>query len=160
MTAEPGCIIILPPFQVSAQGGWPSAVDLDARLTPFPSHSQRTHVLTHAAGTLMHRILDSPALGGLGLRRCQWFTTTLNNPSKNAALRLGFDFEGTIRAHRVLPPSKEVVRRAFKSPRWANACCLADGENSWQTRSTPPGVYGQGQLVLVDHMGGMGARQA
>ncbi|GFZ49954.1 hypothetical protein JCM24511_07357 [Saitozyma sp. JCM 24511] len=85
MTAEPGCIIILPPFQ-------------------------RTHVLTHAAGTLMHRILDSPALGGLGLRRCQWFTTTLNNPSKNAALRLGFEFEGIIRAHRVLPPSKEGVR--------------------------------------------------
>lgn len=108
----------------------------------------------------MHRILDSPALGGLGLRRCQWFTTTLNNPSMNAALRLGFEFEGIIRSHRVLPPSKEGVRGAFKSPRWANACCLADGENSWQTRSPPPGVYGQGQLALVDHMGGMGAREA
>ncbi|GFZ47555.1 hypothetical protein JCM24511_05299 [Saitozyma sp. JCM 24511] len=88
MSAEPGCIIILPPFQ-------------------------RTDVLTHAAGTLMHRILDSPALGGLGLRRSQ----TLTKPSKNAALRLGFEFEVIIRTHRVLPPSKEGVRRAFKSPR-------------------------------------------
>ncbi|WVQ85462.1 hypothetical protein IAT38_007627 [Cryptococcus sp. DSM 104549] len=71
---------------------------------------QRTHVLTHTAGLLMHRILDMPAEGGLGLRRCQWFATSLNERSKAAALRLGFKVDGVLRAHRVLPKGKEGIR--------------------------------------------------
>ncbi|ORY25917.1 hypothetical protein BCR39DRAFT_542512 [Naematelia encephala] len=71
---------------------------------------QKTHTLTHAAGTMMHRILDSPTSGGLGLRRCQWFTNSLNDKSKSAALRLGFTHEGTLRAHRVLPLGKNGAR--------------------------------------------------
>ncbi|RSH91026.1 hypothetical protein EHS25_010202 [Saitozyma podzolica] len=89
MTAEPGYIIILPPFQ-------------------------RTHVLTHAAGTLMHRILDPESLGGLGLRRCQWYTTTLNEASQRASLRLGYTYEGTQRAAKVLPLGKEGIRPGRK----------------------------------------------
>lgn len=72
---------------------------------------QRTHVLTHAAGTLMHRILDPESLGGLGLRRCQWYTTTLNEASQRASLRLGYTYEGTQRAAKVLPLGKEGIRR-------------------------------------------------
>jgi hypothetical protein len=59
----------------------------------------------------MHRILDPESLGGLGLRRCQWYTTTLNEASQKASLRLGYTYEGTQRAARVLPLGKEGVRR-------------------------------------------------
>ena len=59
----------------------------------------------------MHRILDMPHQGGLGLRRCQWKTTVLNIPSRNAANRLGFTYEGVLRAMIVLPPGKKGARR-------------------------------------------------
>lgn len=55
---------------------------------------------------MMHRILDLPEQGGLGLRRCQWHTTTLNEPSKVAALRLGYKYEGVWRAQKALVPGK------------------------------------------------------
>jgi RimJ/RimL family protein N-acetyltransferase len=88
LASEPGWIIILPPFQ-------------------------RTHVLTHAAGLSMHRMLDMPSEGGLGLRRCQWRTTTLNLASQAAARRLGFEEEGVLRSQWVLPPGKEGQRREW-----------------------------------------------
>ncbi|KAK4687051.1 hypothetical protein P7C73_g3067, partial [Tremellales sp. Uapishka_1] len=88
-TSEPGWIRIMKPFQ-------------------------RTHVLTHAAGLLMHRILDASSEGGLGLRRCQWLTTTLNMASQNAALRLGYKFEGVLRGVVVLPEGKKGVREGRK----------------------------------------------
>ncbi|ORY25657.1 acyl-CoA N-acyltransferase [Naematelia encephala] len=85
MTLEPGYILIMPPYQ-------------------------RTHVLTHSAGLVMHRALDMPEQGGLGLRRCQWTTTTLNTKSQAAALRLGFKYEGVLRAQWVIPAGKEGAR--------------------------------------------------
>lgn len=75
--------------------------------SPRPLTSQRTHVLTHAAGLVMHRILDPTSMGGLGLRRCQWTTTVLNAPSQSAAKRLGYTGEGVLRAIKVLQPGKE-----------------------------------------------------
>jgi len=62
---------------------------------------------------MMHRILDLPEEGGLGLRRCQWQTTTMNKPSQNAALRLGYKPEGVWRAAMVLPPGKVGARGAY-----------------------------------------------
>ncbi|KAK8865855.1 hypothetical protein IAR55_001003 [Kwoniella newhampshirensis] len=79
-------------------------------LEPF----QRSHVLSHAAGLIIHRILDMPSDGGLGLRRAQWFATSLNEKSKAAALRLGFSLDGILRAHRVLPKGREGVRPGRK----------------------------------------------
>ena len=58
----------------------------------------------------MHRILDTPEQGGLGLRRCQWKTNSLNIPSQNAATRLGYTPEGVTRAALVLDPGKEGIR--------------------------------------------------
>lgn len=55
-------------------------------------------------------MLNSPSEGGLGLRRCQWFCASLNEPSKKSALRLGFKYEGLLRNHRVLPPGKKGAR--------------------------------------------------
>ncbi|WWD17961.1 hypothetical protein CI109_102406 [Kwoniella shandongensis] len=79
-------------------------------LEPF----QRSHVLTHAAGLILHRILDMPEEGGLGLRRAQWFATSLNEKSKAAALRLGFHLDGLLRSHRVLGKGREGVRPGRK----------------------------------------------
>ncbi|KAK1925785.1 acyl-CoA N-acyltransferase [Papiliotrema laurentii] len=75
---------------------------------------QRTHVLSHAAGLVMHRILDDKADGGLGLRRCQWFTNSKHVKSQAAAHRLGFTHEGILRAHRVLLPGKTGARAGRK----------------------------------------------
>jgi len=72
--------------------------------------TKRTHVLTHAAGTLMHRFLDDPSQGGLGLRRCQWQTNSLNMKSQAAAKRLGYVHEGNLRAQRVLAKGREGAR--------------------------------------------------
>ncbi|WVW84805.1 hypothetical protein I302_106840 [Kwoniella bestiolae CBS 10118] len=92
MICEPGYIMILPEFH-------------------------RTHVQTHATGLVMHRILDHPSQGGLGLRRCQWITTTLNVASQNAAKRLGYTHEGVLRCMRVLPPGKEGAREGRQDVR-------------------------------------------
>ncbi|WVR06447.1 hypothetical protein IAU60_003478 [Kwoniella sp. DSM 27419] len=94
MIAEPGYIMILPQFH-------------------------RTHVQTHATGLLMHRFLDHPSEGGLGLRRCQWLTTTLNTRSQEASKRLGYTPEGVLRCMRVLPPGKEGIREGRQNVRQA-----------------------------------------
>ncbi|KAK9894439.1 acyl-CoA N-acyltransferase [Cystobasidium minutum MCA 4210] len=67
---------------------------------------QRTHVTTHAAGLLMQYALN-PTPEGLGLRRVEWIAHSLNTPSQNAALRLGYTHEGLLRYHWRLDPSKE-----------------------------------------------------
>lgn len=67
-------------------------------------------MLTHSVGALLHHVFSLPSEGGLGLRRCQWFTTTLNTASQNAGLRMGFKLEGILRNHRVLPAGKEGAR--------------------------------------------------
>lgn len=85
MMAEPGWILIMPKFQ-------------------------RTHVLTHTAGLMMHRILDPVSEGGMGYRRCQWTTTTLNEKSQAAAKRLGYKHDGVLRGFKILPPGKEACR--------------------------------------------------
>jgi hypothetical protein len=73
----------------------------------------------------MHHTLDPSLLGRLGLRKCQWFTMTLNmTPPQSAALCLEFDFGGIIRSHHILPPGKVGIRRGLKSP--AVLICLAN----------------------------------
>jgi hypothetical protein len=95
MVSELGYIQILKPFQVRTyKVSWAKLI------------SKRTHVLSHAAGLMIHRILDADSEEGLGVRRCQWFANSLNEPSKAAAKRLGFQLDGVLRNHRVLGPGK------------------------------------------------------
>ncbi|KAJ5088551.1 acyl-CoA N-acyltransferase [Penicillium angulare] len=61
---------------------------------------QRTHVGTNAVGLLLQYTLDPALDGGLGLRRVEWKTHFENVASRNAALRMGFEFEGILRWHR------------------------------------------------------------
>ncbi len=42
------------------------------------------------------------AFEGLGYRRYEWKCNDLNEPSKRAALRFGFTFEGVFRQHMVV----------------------------------------------------------
>ena len=53
---------------------------------------QRTHSATEAMYLLMRRVFDE-----LGYRRYEWKCDSLNAPSRAAALRYGFTFEGVFR---------------------------------------------------------------
>ncbi|EPQ53104.1 acyl-CoA N-acyltransferase [Gloeophyllum trabeum ATCC 11539] len=72
LSTEIGWVIVLPPFQ-------------------------RTHVTSNLVGLMLHYALDLPAAGGLGLRRVQWTTSTMNTASQRTAERLGFRKEGVLR---------------------------------------------------------------
>ena len=58
----------------------------------FGAAMQRTPVATEALYLMMRRAFDE-----LGYRRCEWKCDTLNEPSRRAAERLGFTFEGIFR---------------------------------------------------------------
>ena len=53
---------------------------------------QRTRAATEFQYLMMRRVFDE-----LGYRRYEWKCDALNAPSRNAALRLGFTYEGTFR---------------------------------------------------------------
>jgi RimJ/RimL family protein N-acetyltransferase len=53
---------------------------------------QRTRVATEAMYLLMRRVFDE-----LGYRRYEWKCDALNDPSRRAAVRYGFTYEGTFR---------------------------------------------------------------
>ena len=57
---------------------------------------QKTPAATEAMFLMMRRVFDE-----LGYRRYEWKCDHLNAPSRAAALRLGFTFEGTFRQHMV-----------------------------------------------------------
>lgn len=77
---------------------------------------QRTHVLSNAAGLLLHFALDTPTAGGLGLRRVTWKANPHNDRSLRAAERLGFRKEGILRWERVLPEWKTEAMGAIPVP--------------------------------------------
>lgn len=57
----------------------------------FPPALQRTTPATEAVYLLIRRAFD------LGYRRCEWKCDDLNAPSRAAALRFGFTYDGTFR---------------------------------------------------------------
>jgi RimJ/RimL family protein N-acetyltransferase len=79
----------------------------------------------------MH-LLMRHAMDDLGYRRLVWKCNALNAPSRAAALRLGFVFEGVLRAHMVVkgagatPPSIRSWRRNGRPAAAAIAAWLAD----------------------------------
>jgi RimJ/RimL family protein N-acetyltransferase len=58
---------------------------------------QRTRAATEAMYLMARHIFDD-----LGYRRYEWKCNALNAPSRQAALRLGFSFEGVFRQHMVI----------------------------------------------------------
>ncbi len=58
---------------------------------------QRTRLATEAMYVMARHVFDD-----LGYRRYEWKCNALNKPSRSAALRLGFTFEGVFRQHMVI----------------------------------------------------------
>ncbi|KAJ5772944.1 Acyl-CoA N-acyltransferase [Penicillium paradoxum] len=69
LCTEIGFIVILPPYQ-------------------------RSHVATNAVGLALQLGFGSPEDGGLGLRRVDWLTSTMNGASAALAERMGFERVG------------------------------------------------------------------
>jgi RimJ/RimL family protein N-acetyltransferase len=83
--------------------GWASLMRIDekARVVElghilFSSHLQRTTDSTR----VMYRFLQH-AFETLGYRRVEWKCDSLNAPSRSAAQRLGFRYEGIFRQHMI-----------------------------------------------------------
>ncbi len=70
----------------------PTAGSIEVGHVHFSPLLQRTPMATEAMYLMMKRVFDE-----LGYRRYEWKCDALNKPSKNAALRLGFIYEGTFR---------------------------------------------------------------
>jgi RimJ/RimL family protein N-acetyltransferase len=85
---------------ISLNGTNPVNAVTEIGVVIFPTF-QRTHISTNAIGLLLLWTLDPPSAGGLGLRRVEWKTHADNAPSRRAALRMGFEFEGIARWQRV-----------------------------------------------------------
>ena len=84
--------------------GWLTLMDIQPKNAAieighiwFGPALQRTRAATEAMFLLMRLAMDE-----LGYRRLVWKCNALNAPSRRAAERLGFTYEGTLRAHLVV----------------------------------------------------------
>ncbi len=74
---------------------------------------QRTRAATEAMSLLARHVFD------LGYRRYEWKCDSLNEPSRRAAERLGFRYEGTFRDHVVTKGrSRDTAWFAMTLPQW------------------------------------------
>ncbi|WP_456268478.1 GNAT family N-acetyltransferase [Kushneria sp. AK178] len=69
---------------------------IELRHLSFSTKMARTRVATEA----LHLLIDHAL--ALGYRRVEWKCDALNAPSRRAAARLGFRFEGLFRQHRIV----------------------------------------------------------
>ena len=95
-------------FAIVPHGGVAAGVATYTRIEP--AHGQieiasvlfaRTLQRTRAATEAIH-LLSSHAFDDLGYRRLEWKCDALNEPSRRAACRLGFRYEGRFRNHLVM----------------------------------------------------------
>jgi RimJ/RimL family protein N-acetyltransferase len=70
----------------------PGAASIEVGYVHFSPALQGTRAATEAQFLLMQHVFDD-----LGYRRYEWKCDALNAPSRRAALRLGFSFEGVFR---------------------------------------------------------------
>ncbi|KAK6510653.1 hypothetical protein TWF506_009755 [Arthrobotrys conoides] len=77
---------------------------------------QRTHVTSNAVGLLLKLALDLPDEGGLGFRRVQWMTSSVNHPSIKTAEKMGFTKEGVIRWDRLYPGGADTGKKSNGKP--------------------------------------------
>lgn len=92
------------PHSSGAVSGWltlmeiqPANAAIELGNIWFSPRLQRTRAATEAMFLLMRHAMDD-----LGYRRLVWKCNALNAPSRRAAARLGFVFEGELRAHLVV----------------------------------------------------------
>ena len=92
------------PVSTGVASGWLTLMDIQPRNAAielgniwFAPRMQRTRAATEAMFLLLRLAADD-----LGYRRLLWKCNALNAPSRHAAERLGFTYEGTLRAHTVV----------------------------------------------------------
>jgi RimJ/RimL family protein N-acetyltransferase len=92
------------PIATGAVSGWLTLMDIQPRNAAielgniwFAPVMQRTRAATEAMFLLLRLAADD-----LGYRRLVWKCNALNVPSRRAAERLGFRYEGLLRAHMVV----------------------------------------------------------
>jgi RimJ/RimL family protein N-acetyltransferase len=91
------------PIATGEVSGWLTLMDMQPKNAAielggiwFSPRMQRTRASTEAMFLLLKLAADD-----LGYRRLVWKCNALNAPSRRAAERLGFTYEGTLRAHMV-----------------------------------------------------------
>lgn len=104
LSTEIGCVITLPSFQ-------------------------RTHVTSNAVGLLLQYALEPASGGGLGLRRVQWQTSSMNTSSIRTAERMAFKMEGVLRWDRIFHGGKA-------KGKIGNGCRLPRGSEDDLARDT------------------------
>ena len=92
------------PVTTGVVSGWLTLMDIQPKNAAieigniwFAPRMQRTRAATEAMFLLMRLAMDE-----LGYRRLVWKCNALNAPSRRAADRLGFTYEGTLRSHLVI----------------------------------------------------------
>jgi RimJ/RimL family protein N-acetyltransferase len=92
------------PVTTGMASGWLTLMDIQPKHAAielgniwFSPRMQRTRAATEAMFLPMRLAMDD-----LGYRRFMWKCNALNAPSRRAAERLGFTYEGTLRAHMVV----------------------------------------------------------
>ena len=92
------------PHRTGTADGWLTLMDIQPGNAAielgniwFSPRLQRSRAATEAMFLLMRHAMDE-----LGYRRLLWKCNALNAPSRRAAERLGFTYEGTLRAHMVV----------------------------------------------------------
>lgn len=92
------------PVTTGQVSGWLALMDIQPRNAAieigniwFSPRMQRTRAATEAVAMLLKLAADD-----LGYRRLVWKCNALNEPSKRAAARYGFTYEGRHRAHMVV----------------------------------------------------------
>lgn len=87
----------------------------------FSPRLQRTVAATEAVALLLRRVFE------LGYRRCEWKCDALNEPSRRAAQRLGFVFEGVFRQAVVVKGrNRDTAWFALIDPDWPAAAQALD----------------------------------
>ena len=90
----------------------------------FAPELQRTTAATEAIYLLIKHAFDD-----LGYRRVEWKCNSLNAPSRSAAERFGFSFEGVFRKHQVVKGrNRDTAWYAITDDRWP---AISAGFQAW-----------------------------
>ena len=99
---------------------------------------QQTRASTEAQFLIMSYVFDD-----LGYRRHEWKCDALNAPSRRAAERLGFSYEGIFRQAVVIKGrNRDTAWYAIVDADWPRAARGVHGRGSRRTTSTPEGASG------------------
>lgn len=93
------------------------------------------------AATATFRTMIGHAMDDLGYRRMQWKCDAMNAPSRAAARRLGFRYEGTLHAHRVVKGrNRDTAYYAILEDEWPAIRATLDTWLAAAAEDTPPSL--------------------